>query len=175
MRTITHGIPQGSTLSTTFFLLYINNIIRTVRHSNVYTYADDTTLVISATSLDALESKAQKELDNLIYYFHSNNLVPNPTKTTYTIFYPKHPDHTTITVGDTTLKHTNNAKLLGYIVQSTLKHHATINNLVKKMRPTYVHILPHNSIHTHMENETAILRTNISPPHQHHNYMGHRR
>ena len=135
-QTITHGIPQGSTLSTTFFLLYINNIIRTVRHSNVYTYADDTTLVISATSLDALESKAQKELDNLIYYFHSNNLVPNPTKTTYTIFYPKHPDHTTITVGDTTLKHTNNAKLLGYIVQSTLKHHATINNLVKKIRPT---------------------------------------
>ena len=58
-QTITHGIPQGSTLSTTLFLLYINNIIRTVRHSHVYTYADDTTLVISATSLDALESKVQ--------------------------------------------------------------------------------------------------------------------
>ena len=28
---ITHGIPQGSTLSTTFFLLYINNIIKTVK------------------------------------------------------------------------------------------------------------------------------------------------
>jgi hypothetical protein len=28
-QTITHGIPQGSTLSTTFFLLYINDIIKT--------------------------------------------------------------------------------------------------------------------------------------------------
>ena len=92
--------------------------------------------MISATSLDALESKAQRELDNLIYYFHSNNLVPNPKKTTYTIFYPKYPDPTTITVGDTTLKHTSNAKLLGYMVQNTLEHHATINSLVKKIRPT---------------------------------------
>ena len=142
-QTITHGIPQGSTLSTTFFLLYINNIYNTVPHSKVYTYADDTTLVIVATSLDTLESKAQGELDSLIYYFHSNNLVPNPKKTTYTIFYPKHPDPTTITVGSTTLKHTNSAKLLGYMVQSTLKHHATINSIIKKLQPityTFRHI-----------------------------------
>jgi hypothetical protein len=33
MKTITHGIPQGSTLSCTFFLLYINNIIQTVPDS----------------------------------------------------------------------------------------------------------------------------------------------
>ena len=42
-QTITHGIPQGSTLSTTLFLLYINNIIRIVRdtqsviHTSTYT------------------------------------------------------------------------------------------------------------------------------------------
>ena len=37
MQTITHGIPQGSTLSTTFFLLYINNIIKTVTQSPTQT------------------------------------------------------------------------------------------------------------------------------------------
>ena len=50
-QTITHGIPQGSTLSTTFFLLYINNIIHTVPKSTVYTYADDTTLIITTDSI----------------------------------------------------------------------------------------------------------------------------
>jgi hypothetical protein len=42
-QTITHGIPQGSTLSTTFFLLDINDIIKTV----VYTFADDTPLIVA--------------------------------------------------------------------------------------------------------------------------------
>ena len=54
MQTITHGVPQGSTLSTTFFLLYVNEIFRTVPNSKVYTYADDTTLIITAATLQNL-------------------------------------------------------------------------------------------------------------------------
>ena len=54
----------------------------------MYTYADDTTLIITASTVTDLEKLAQSELNNLISYFHRNNLVPNPTKTVYTIFYP---------------------------------------------------------------------------------------
>ena len=85
VQTITHGIPQGSTLSTTFFLLYINEIVRTVPQSTVYTYADDTTLIITAGTVEQLQKLAQTELNNLIRYFHTNNLVPNPTKTNYSL------------------------------------------------------------------------------------------
>ena len=35
-QTITHGIPQGSTLSTTFFILYINDIWKTAKDSDIY-------------------------------------------------------------------------------------------------------------------------------------------
>ena len=90
-KTITHGIPQGSTLSTTFFLLYINDIIKTVPSSTIYTYADDTTLIVTAPTLEALQKFAQSELSSLINYFYSNNLVPNATKTVYSIFYPRTP------------------------------------------------------------------------------------
>ena len=86
-QTITHGIPQGSTLSTTLFLLYINNIVKTVPNSTVYTYADDTTLIITAKTMTDLQTLSQTELNSLIKYFHTNNLVPNPTKTQYTIFH----------------------------------------------------------------------------------------
>ena len=44
---------------------YTNNIYNTVPHSKVYTYADDTTLVMAVTSLDTLKSKAQGELDRV--------------------------------------------------------------------------------------------------------------
>ena len=47
------------------------------------TYADDTTLIISATILHTLQLHAQTDLNSLVSYLYANNLVPNPTKTTY--------------------------------------------------------------------------------------------
>lgn len=138
MQTITHGIPQGSTLSTTFFLLYINNIITTVKSSKVYTYADDTTLIITADTVTELQKLAQSELNKLINYFHTNNLVPNPTKTNYTIFYPiqnEQQKQITLTINQTTLKQNTQAKLLGIIINNKLKHHQTITNIIKKLQP----------------------------------------
>ena len=68
-QTITHGILQGSALSTTLFLLSINNIITTVE-STVCTYApiiDDTTLIIAIDTMPEPQDKAQAELDKLIH------------------------------------------------------------------------------------------------------------
>ena len=137
-QTITHGIPQGSTLSTTLFLLYINNITKTVPNSTVYTYADDTTLLVTADTIEDLQQHAQNEVNNLVKYFHLNNLVPNPTKTVYTIFYPTTtpPDSLKFTMtNNTALEHTDSAKLLGIYIQRNLKHHNTISNIVKKLQP----------------------------------------
>ena len=134
--TITHGIPQGSTLSTTLFLLYINNIIQTVPNSRVYTYADDTTMLIAAKSLEELQRLAQSDLSSLISYFYDNNLVPNPTKTNYSLFLPKPPPpEFSLTIGDTALKHNNEAKLLGIYVENTLKHTHTITHIIRKLQP----------------------------------------
>jgi hypothetical protein len=134
-QTITHGVPQGSTLSTTFFLLYINEIIRAVPNSKVYTYADDTTLIITAATPHDLEILAQSELSSLISYFHNNNLVPNPTKTVYSIFYPHNAQPIQLTIGDKILKQDKQAKLLGHIVQEDLKYQQAINAIIKKLQP----------------------------------------
>lgn len=133
---ITHGIPQGSTLSTTFFLLYINNIISTVPNSKVYTYADDTTLIITTETEQELQQLATSELSNLIRYFHQNNLVPNPTKTQFSVFYPKSTSQAIeLQVHNKPIKETAQAPLLGIIVRSDLKHEATITNIIKKLQP----------------------------------------
>ena len=139
MKLITHGIPQGSTLSPTFFLLYMNDIIKTVPSSTVYTYADDTTLIISAQTQHDLQRLAQSELNSLIKYFHTNNLVPNPTKTNYTVFYPRTPDQLQLTIHATTLEQRTQAPLLGITIQDNLKHTQTIN-IIKKLWP-FIHKL----------------------------------
>ena len=132
-QTITDGIPQGSTLSTTLFLLYINDIIETVPKSTVFTYADDTTLVITAPTLIELAELAQGELTGLISYFHSNHLVPNPEKTTYSVFYPKTATQIPLTIGTEQLDRVAEAMLLGVYVEENLKHHKTVNKIVQKL------------------------------------------
>lgn len=134
-QTITHGIPQGSTLSTTFFLIYINDIIKTVPSSKVYTYADDTTLIVTAPTLQALETLAQSELSSMLNYFYSNNLVPNAKKTVYSIFYPRTPQHLSLTISKTALEQEKQSKLLGIYMQKDLKHIATITHIIKKLQP----------------------------------------
>ena len=135
-QTITHGIPQGSTLSTTFFLIYINDILKTVPSSTVYTYADDTTLIVTAPTMEALQKLAQSELTSLINYFYTNNLVPNATKTVYSIFYPRTPSLLELKVNDITLDQEKKVKLLGIMMQNDLKHHSTVRNIIKKLQPT---------------------------------------
>ena len=142
-QTITHGIPQGSTLSTTFFLLYINDIINTVPNSKVYTYADDTTLIITDKALGQIQQLAQSELTKLIRYFHANNLVPNPTKTQFSMFHPSNPPICPVLrIQETIIEQAKTAKLLGIQVQENLKHSQTINHIIKKLQPT-IHDLRH--------------------------------
>ena len=125
---ITHGIPQGSTLSTTFFLLYINDIKNTVPNSKVYTYADDTTLIITAKDTASARTIRTHQL------FPQQQ--PSP-KTNYTIFYP-HKKHEEIHlhINGKTIEQNTDAKLLGIFIQNNLKYNKTISNIIKKLWPT---------------------------------------
>jgi hypothetical protein len=113
-------------------------------------YADDTTLIVTSTNIPALRALAQTELTSLIRYFHINNLVPNPTKTNYSIFYPHDVTEPTVQWGDdphprpvmrlnvqrTRLKQKTQAKLLGVMIQDNLKYDRTVLKTIKKLQPT---------------------------------------
>ena len=76
------------------------------------------------------------ELNNLISYFHRNNLVPNPTKTVYTIFYPheQQPEFK-LTIDDTVLDSKDSAPLLGITTEKQLTHKKAVTKIVSKLQP----------------------------------------
>lgn len=84
--TIRRGVPQGSILGPTLFLIYINDLTKASEKFHFTIYADDTTLLLKDTSLDGLHTALNSELNKIEKWVHDNDLKINTTKTKCVLF-----------------------------------------------------------------------------------------
>ena len=78
--------PQGSALGPTLFSLYINDLV----HSSDFlarSFADDTILILSDSSLSKLERKVNLEIKKVATWLNENKSSRNYIKTTYISIY----------------------------------------------------------------------------------------
>ena len=83
------GVPQGSVLGPLLFLLYINDLHNSVRYAKTYHFADDTSVILSSTSLEILSKRINKDLFNLSNWLKANKSNLNVKKTELVIFRSK--------------------------------------------------------------------------------------
>ena len=136
-KTVNIGVPQGSTLGSLLFLLYINDMCNSSSLLDFNQFADDTTLTLSGPHLHRLTHVLETELEKVLDWLVVNKLIINLTKTHSMLFTNKREDRIiSIRARDTVLEQKSECKFLGIIVDDEISWKPHINYISSKISKT---------------------------------------
>ena len=78
------GVPQGSILGPTLFLLFINDLPLTWKNKNGL-FADDATFYASASTLTDVQVQLQWDVSKMVTWTKDHGMATHPEKTKYMI------------------------------------------------------------------------------------------
>ena len=154
---LTCGVPQGSVLGPTLFLIYINDVKHIFEHVNHLLYADDTALYIRGRNLDVLEDRLQSDLNRFSLWCRQNALTVNVKKTKYVLYGTsqllKRARNLKIYIGDSMLDREHYYKYLGLFLDSSLNFNKHID-FVNKVTSHKIYTL--SKIRGYIDKSTAL-------------------
>ena len=132
------GVPQGSILGPTLFVLFINDLSTVVQTAKIVLYADDTVLLYAAESVEEIQHHLKTDLTAASDWFKNNKLHLNIAKCKWTLFGTKNKLQKTpvcdITIDGSALEHVDSYKYLGLNLDKCLSWQDHIEKLCKKLR-----------------------------------------
>ena len=131
--TVLCGIPQGSILGPTLFILYINDLHKVSNILNFILYVDDTNIFLSGNDLPELCSDMCNELKKLDLWFKVNKLSLNVSKTNFMVFGNKKNKECNIFINGVKIEEVNYTKFLGVLIDNKLNWQMQIQNVQRKV------------------------------------------
>ena len=131
-RHVLAGVPQGSCLSPTLYLTYINDIPTTPK-ANLSLFADDTMFFTSNKNPKRATIQLQHQLNLASNWFHRWRIKINPTKTVGVLFGRSNTTHIPpLTIDNQPVNWSKQAKYLGVTIGRKLTFNQHIQDVTKK-------------------------------------------
>ena len=74
------GVPQGSILGPILLHLFLNDLLATLKMSELYNFADDNTISTASKNMSNFIQTLEKELKTAVDWFNQNKMIVNPEK-----------------------------------------------------------------------------------------------
>ena len=128
------GLPQGSSLSCTLFLIFINDLPEVLK-SEIALFADDLVIWRTSNSTIINQRRLQEDLTNLETYCNLWKLKVNSSKTVYTLFTRSHKEakkNLRLSINGSNLNKEDNPVYLGVTLDRQLNLNVHASNVKQK-------------------------------------------
>ena len=129
---ICRGIPQGSILGPLMFNIFLNNILFFVEKSGICNFAGDNTVYSCRKDLTKIKEELKCTMKNLLKWFMLNYLKANLGKFQFMIPGNKTCYKRILRINSTCVESSDDATLLGVMIDKNLIFKKHIDNLVRK-------------------------------------------